>query len=385
MSVIVRTDRDFASGVTTVWLSGDLTWATVSTVRVALAMCVVDYPVAVILELSGLRAASSAVLSVFPTAVRRAARDQGVPLLLCAAGREVAGPLAVSRPSARVYASHDDAVAAVRDGQPRRGHARMAPAPASASLARALVGDACLAWNVPHLYDPARVVVSELAANAIEHTGGDFEVAVALVGRYLRIGVRDYSLVVPRAPTAELPNPQAPLTGRGRGLSIVHHYATQWGASPLDNGKIVWALLRTSPPNHPDATPTREAADVSTAPTAAPAQPLWLAQLAVDRLSEIRATHNRSGTSAGAEGPEVPDVRPERLTEREVDVVRYLPTMLTVGEIALALHVSISTVKAHMRSIYRKLNASRRREAVDRAYELGVIAPTTPAGERPPG
>jgi len=81
----------------------------------------------------------------------------------------------------------------------------------------------------------------------------------------------------------------------------------------------------------------------------------------------------------------VPDVRPERLTEREVDVVRYLPTMLTVGEIALALHVSISTVKAHMRSIYRKLNASRRREAVDRAYELGVIAPTTPAGERPPG
>src|SRR6185369_6749190 len=117
MSMSIRTDRDFASGVTTVWLSGDLTWATVSTVRVALAMCVVDYPVAVILELSGLRAA----------------RDQGVPLLLCAAGREVAGPLAVSRPSARLYASHDDAVAAVRDGQPRRGHARMAPAPASAS------------------------------------------------------------------------------------------------------------------------------------------------------------------------------------------------------------------------------------------------------------
>jgi LuxR family maltose regulon positive regulatory protein len=134
----------------------------------------------------------------------------------------------------------------------------------------------------------------------------------------------------------------------------------------------VWALLPTYPAIDPDVMPMREAAGVSTAPTAAPAQPLWLAQLAVDRLSEIRAAHDRSGTS-------VSPVRPERLTERELDVVRYLPTMLTVGEIALALHVTISTVKAHMKSIYRKLNASRRREAVDRAYELGVIAPTMPA------
>src|SRR4029453_17484422 len=100
-----------------------------------------------------------------------------------------------------------------------------------------------------------------------------------------------------------------------------------------------------------------------------------LTQFAVDRLSEIRAANNRSGTSTGADGLGVTPIRPERLTEREIDVVCYLPTMLTVGEIALALHVSISTVKAHMKSIYRKLNASRRREAVDRAYELGVIAP----------
>jgi DNA-binding CsgD family transcriptional regulator len=378
MGVMIRTDRDFASGVTTVWLSGDLTWATVSTVRMALAKCVVDRPVAVIVELSGLRAASSALLSVFPTAARRAIRDQAVPLLLCAAGRDVAGLLAASRTSVQVYASHDEAVAAVRDGQPRWVQARMAPAPVSASLARGLVGDACLAWNVPHLYDPARLVVSELAANAIEHTGGDIEVNVALVGRYLRIGVRDHSRVAPRLPTAEPPNPLAPLPDRGRGLSIVHDCATHWGATPLDDGKIVWAQLAAYPAINPGVVPKREAADASRPPTAAAAQPTSLVQLAVDRLSEIRAA-NRSATSAGTENLEASQIRLERLTEREVDVVRHLPTMLTVGEIALELNLSISTVKAHMKSIYRKLNASRRREAVDRAYELGVIALTTPA------
>jgi LuxR family transcriptional regulator, maltose regulon positive regulatory protein len=61
------------------------------------------------------------------------------------------------------------------------------------------------------------------------------------------------------------------------------------------------------------------------------------------------------------------------LSERELDVLRYLPTMLTAGEIAVDLHVSVNTVKAHMRSIYRKLDASRRREAVVRARERGIL------------
>ncbi|HKO83779.1 MAG TPA: LuxR C-terminal-related transcriptional regulator, partial [Actinomycetota bacterium] len=61
------------------------------------------------------------------------------------------------------------------------------------------------------------------------------------------------------------------------------------------------------------------------------------------------------------------------LSERELDVLRYLPTVLTAGEIAVDLHVSINTIKAHMRSIYRKLDASRRREAVVRARERGIL------------
>ena len=47
--------------------------------------------------------------------------------------------------------------------------------------------------------------------------------------------------------------------------------------------------------------------------------------------------------------------------------------MLTTGEIAAELHVSVNTIKAHTRSVYAKLGASRRQDAVVRAYERGIL------------
>jgi LuxR family maltose regulon positive regulatory protein len=61
------------------------------------------------------------------------------------------------------------------------------------------------------------------------------------------------------------------------------------------------------------------------------------------------------------------------LSERELEVLQHLPTMLTAAEIAEGLGISVNTVKAHMRSIYRKLGAARRREAVVTARQLGLI------------
>jgi LuxR family maltose regulon positive regulatory protein len=47
--------------------------------------------------------------------------------------------------------------------------------------------------------------------------------------------------------------------------------------------------------------------------------------------------------------------------------------MLTAGEIADELYVSVNTVKAHLRSIYCKLGVSRRRAAVDLARRRGIL------------
>jgi LuxR family transcriptional regulator, maltose regulon positive regulatory protein len=63
----------------------------------------------------------------------------------------------------------------------------------------------------------------------------------------------------------------------------------------------------------------------------------------------------------------------EELSEAELRVVRFLPSNLKAPEIAAELFVSPNTIRTHMRHIYSKLDAHSRREAVDRARELGLI------------
>jgi LuxR family maltose regulon positive regulatory protein len=63
----------------------------------------------------------------------------------------------------------------------------------------------------------------------------------------------------------------------------------------------------------------------------------------------------------------------EPLSERERDVLRYLPTMLTFEEIGSELFISVNTTKSHVRSIYRKLGVVGRRDAVRRARQLHLL------------
>jgi LuxR family maltose regulon positive regulatory protein len=68
-----------------------------------------------------------------------------------------------------------------------------------------------------------------------------------------------------------------------------------------------------------------------------------------------------------------PSVLGEPLTERELTVLRYMQSILSNVEIASELCLSVNTVKTHVRNIYRKLDATRRREAVRRARELRLL------------
>jgi DNA-binding CsgD family transcriptional regulator len=64
----------------------------------------------------------------------------------------------------------------------------------------------------------------------------------------------------------------------------------------------------------------------------------------------------------------------EPLTVSETRVLRYLPTHMGTPEIAAELFLSANTVKTHLRHLYRKLGAHSRREAVQRARAIGLLA-----------
>jgi LuxR family maltose regulon positive regulatory protein len=63
---------------------------------------------------------------------------------------------------------------------------------------------------------------------------------------------------------------------------------------------------------------------------------------------------------------------PDQLTDRELAVMRFLPSRLSNAEIAEQLFISINTVKTHTRHIYQKLGVDGRRDAVERAERLGL-------------
>jgi LuxR family maltose regulon positive regulatory protein len=63
----------------------------------------------------------------------------------------------------------------------------------------------------------------------------------------------------------------------------------------------------------------------------------------------------------------------ESLTERELEVLRLLPSRLTLREIADELFISINTLKFHLKVIYRKLDCTSRGEAAEAARALTAL------------
>ena len=74
-----------------------------------------------------------------------------------------------------------------------------------------------------------------------------------------------------------------------------------------------------------------------------------------------------------AGGSHLDPVIVEQLSDREREVLRFASAMLSTEEIAGSMYLSVNTVKTHFKSIFRKLGATRRGEAVRRAKKLGMI------------
>jgi hypothetical protein len=108
---------------------------------------------------------------------------------------------------------------------------RYPPTASSVTAARHLADDLPVGCR-----EAARIVVSELASNAVRHARTPFEVTVR-VGDVVWVGVRDGSRRQPRVLFASTEDIS------GRGLLLVSSLAIRWGIDWRDGDKVVWAEL----------------------------------------------------------------------------------------------------------------------------------------------
>jgi anti-sigma regulatory factor (Ser/Thr protein kinase) len=107
------------------------------------------------------------------------------------------------------------------------------------TAARRFVAGVLKEWgHSPSLVDDAKLVVSELATNAVIHASSPFSVAVRPSGSSVRVSVRDRSRTRPSLRHDD------GLAISGRGLRLIDTLATNWGVEIAHDGKTVWAELR---------------------------------------------------------------------------------------------------------------------------------------------
>jgi ATP/maltotriose-dependent transcriptional regulator MalT len=95
---------------------------------------------------------------------------------------------------------------------------------------------------------------------------------------------------------------------------------------------------------------------------AAAAKPTIFIESVVHEMSE-RIKNSNSDTGA----------LEEKLTNRELEILKHLTTGNPISSIAKQLHISQNTMKTHLRNVYRKLDVDGRHTAVEKAKKLLLI------------
>ena len=128
----------------------------------------------------------------------------------------------------------------------------------------------------------------------------------------------------------------APLRAARLVASLEEGEASGWVLPFLGHGPVVDALLQTLP-----------------LATLHPALASSLSASATDAQHVARASRD--------------------LTPRELRLLHFLPTHLSYAEIGERLFISVNTVKTNLKTLYRKLGATTRAEAVDLAAKAGLL------------
>lgn len=246
MSTDLRHLLDQGQPYPVVRLMGVLDADTVPHVRSLLLDGLALQPQAMIVDVYDLTVDDPSAVTVMRDVARDTADWPGAHLVLCAPG----GDGVWTNAGVPVWPSRSEALAAL--GVPEPAHQvslALEPVVGAARRSRQLVTDACTRWDLPELSGPASIVVTEMVNNVVAHARTPMTVRLALRGDTMTVAVHDHNPAVPR-----FTGPVAPTSYGGRGMMLIDSVARRWGNLPLDDGKVVWAIL-----NREDELPTAQA------------------------------------------------------------------------------------------------------------------------------
>ncbi|MET9409822.1 PAS domain S-box protein [Streptomyces sp. NPDC002935] len=111
-------------------------------------------------------------------------------------------------------------------------------APESVPEGRAFLSKALTTWNCAPTADDARLLLSEILTNAVQHAQGPIGLHLCRTATDLTVEISDRSphLPQPRSATQDEES--------GRGLILVRALADDWGVRPTDTGKTTWFTLK---------------------------------------------------------------------------------------------------------------------------------------------
>lgn len=139
------------------------------------------------------------------------------------------------------------------DDTARTGRLMLAALPSAVSTARRFARFQLDVWNLPQLVDSAELVMSEIVANAVRHTGtlitptgyADLHARTpaTIILRLRLTGGHLFTEVWDRGEHAPEPADPGDTDENGRGLLLVSAYAAGWGWYPAQRrpGKVVQA------------------------------------------------------------------------------------------------------------------------------------------------
>jgi hypothetical protein len=223
--------------------TGTLDSSTYRCLRDRIIKAALEEPDAVIIDVTDLDVPAESAWVVFTSARWHVGRWPEVPIMLACehlAGRSAIARNGVSR-YVPVYPSVRTAIEAASSNLSppprRRARAELPAQLTSLRRARDLVAEWLTAWSQIEMIPVAKVVVTTLVENVLQHTESKPAVRLEFDGSSIIVAVEDTSHL-PAGPRED-PKPHAIPSG----LRIVSALCRTWGNAPTTSGKTVWAVI----------------------------------------------------------------------------------------------------------------------------------------------